>query len=693
MKSRAIETTFSWIAVLIMTAIIYLTLPYGPLIREKIYKSFQPQILESYLLQHRSFHIKEKNSIFYSAEGVNGIGIYEIIGVDSVQLIQRIAAEIDIQDFIESRKILYAGDGSAGVRIFDIKNPTAPVELSRPGAGAVVHDFDIYENYLYLISGSNRLSIIDISVKEEPAEIRRMEIGDNPRRIRIHGNSAIIGMDDGMICLLHLADPTEPRIIGCFPVPGAVSSIYASENLLYVGSSLKGLTVYDISDIHHPKRTGELTTDFELNDPRYRKGYLLYNGGDKGVVIINVNDPESPKLVRTFDTGNRVTGLYSRYYFAYATDTTPAVHYIDIDTGRFFILYFVGVSIFIALLFLALYMFRTRKSHTVFNYLSLLLIGIIYAWFLNDMKESPIEALHFLEYGILSALLYRALRHHLNDKIIFFIATGLITLIGIGDELIQWMLPNRHWDFRDIGFNTLSGALIQLAIWFGIAPEILKYKIELKSLRCLKNLFLLLSLVFAILLSMTPAFNSRMAERFTFLKFLDNPEPISEYGYKVFHPDIGGFFSRYRESDLLRYDARNGEIVGKILNDNIRTNYSEFLRIYSSGKAPFTHEMRVHLFRRDRYYHDKRYWVAYKENLILENFFTNALHASAYRWRNGEADVCREQIGDRAQDFYVSPVSWNIITSYNVRTVWFCFFIFSVVIIALYYIFRRTLFS
>jgi hypothetical protein len=41
----------------------------------------------------------------------------------------------------------------------------------------------------------------------------------------------------------------------------------------------------------------------------------------------------------------------------------------------------------------------------------------------------------------------------------FAMALGLTALAGLGDELWQGVLPNRHFDWRDVRLNAISGAL------------------------------------------------------------------------------------------------------------------------------------------------------------------------------------------------------------------------------------------
>jgi cytochrome c oxidase subunit IV len=81
------------------------------------------------------------------------------------------------------------------------------------------------------------------------------------------------------------------------------------------------------------------------------------------------------------------------------------------------------------------------------------------------------ERIHYLQYGLLSALFYRALGERwrndgrLPAKARLYrhwpelAATALTAASGWVDEGIQALLPNRVYDLRDVGLNAFAGAL------------------------------------------------------------------------------------------------------------------------------------------------------------------------------------------------------------------------------------------
>lgn len=82
----------------------------------------------------------------------------------------------------------------------------------------------------------------------------------------------------------------------------------------------------------------------------------------------------------------------------------------------------------------------------------------------------PEEKLHFLEYGLLGALLFHAFRERATriggTKWAAALLAGLAAaLAGWGDEGIQALLPNRYYDVRDIVWNVLGSSLVILALF------------------------------------------------------------------------------------------------------------------------------------------------------------------------------------------------------------------------------------
>ena len=103
-------------------------------------------------------------------------------------------------------------------------------------------------------------------------------------------------------------------------------------------------------------------------------------------------------------------------------------------------------------------------------YVALAFIVPIYAYLLNRYAVFPSERLHLVEYGFMGVVLFRALRIDFSDRAAYIVSFVGTVLIGLGDECIQWVLPQRFFELKDVQLNALSGGLGLLILRFVVQP-------------------------------------------------------------------------------------------------------------------------------------------------------------------------------------------------------------------------------
>lgn len=115
----------------------------------------------------------------------------------------------------------------------------------------------------------------------------------------------------------------------------------------------------------------------------------------------------------------------------------------------------------LALLSLALPV-RRRALLAVLGMASVIFAG---AWLL---MRSPEERVHLIEYGIVAVLFEAVFRERRLLKA--FLAT---IAAGWFDECLQALIPSRHYDLRDVGFNALAGffGLLLLSAYRALATD------------------------------------------------------------------------------------------------------------------------------------------------------------------------------------------------------------------------------
>jgi VanZ family protein len=350
------------------------------------------------------------------------------------------------------------------------------------------------------------------------------------------------------------------------------------------------------------------------------------------------------------------------------------------NIGLNFFLYVTAILALIAgaMAFINLY----RRNLPVNAYLWLFGIVAAFMGYIYQLRDIPEEAIHVAEYGVIGIFVYRALSHRCRDYSIYLIAALIVGMIGVLDEYIQWVVPSRVFDLRDIRTNFIAGGLGQLAIVAGLRPRIIaglpnsaSWSRLCYTLAC--GLFLL-TLGFL----NTPQRIAWYASEIPPLSFLlDSKSMMVEYGYLYHDENIGIFRSRFSPAQLKQLNRHRGKEVAGIFDHYIRgEGYRLFLKSFTVPRDAYVHEAGIHLFRRDRYFdraqeqsekQGEYYNIAYRENLILSKYFSDSLNHSSHRWsEEGELKVKRNA---RTIPGYESAVSAGVITWLSERQVIYLF--------------------
>ena len=94
-----------------------------------------------------------------------------------------------------------------------------------------------------------------------------------------------------------------------------------------------------------------------------------------------------------------------------------------------------------------------------------IMLGVVAVYLLLFLRStaSPAERTHLMEYGVLGVFIHAALAERASQgrrvPLLPVTAVVLTAALGVVDEGIQWLLPNRVFDPVDMLFNLLAGTL------------------------------------------------------------------------------------------------------------------------------------------------------------------------------------------------------------------------------------------
>ena len=174
-----------------------------------------------------------------------------------------------------------------------------------------------------------------------------------------------------------------------------------------------------------------------------------------------------------------ISWLYLGIWSIFIYTTVPLARSIQLfvsdQWGRQTFEYVVLAVIIIALGISVRYLKR-QPLKTPWRYAWLFGVSAVFVGYTIHLRALPEEALHFVEYGVLGLLAYRALTHRIRDVGIFISAALIGAIIGTLDEAFQWITPRRYWGLHDIWLNFFAAALVQVGIAMGIRPPLISRK-------------------------------------------------------------------------------------------------------------------------------------------------------------------------------------------------------------------------
>ncbi|HJR58195.1 MAG TPA: VanZ family protein [Vicinamibacterales bacterium] len=144
----------------------------------------------------------------------------------------------------------------------------------------------------------------------------------------------------------------------------------------------------------------------------------------------------------------------------------------------------------------------------------------------DNPESNVVELFHFLQYGLISLLFYRAWRP-LGDLSVVLLTALSGLMVGTVEEWLQWFVPNRVGEMKDVLLNLVAigcGLLFSLAV---DPPERRLTALPAASRRRVAVMASAAVLVFAAFFH------------------------IVHLGYRVDDPEIGSFVTRYSSEQLL----------------------------------------------------------------------------------------------------------------------------------------------
>lgn len=233
-------------------------------------------------------------------------------------------------------------------------------------------------------------------------------------------------------------------------------------------------------------------------------------------------------------------------------------------------------------------------------------LGTVYATAMatGNASVDAIERFHFVEYGILTLLFHRAFADAGTRSSLLLPALAVF-IVGTLDEGIQWFVPARVGEWRDVLLNSVAivcGLLFSLGVTWPEGPRSTTIAAAGAERRRVMLAGALAAIVFGLFFY------------------------TIHIGHEVRDPDIGTFRSRFTAEELREHAAdrnRRWQIQPPLV-----------LRRYSR-EDQYLAEALWHIQRRNEMDGPGGIWANWKENLILEKYFAPVLDRPTYATPGG----------------------------------------------------------
>ena len=294
-----------------------------------------------------------------------------------------------------------------------------------------------------------------------------------------------------------------------------------------------------------------------------------------------------------------------------------------------------------ALVVSAFLVWRSPRASTAFDLAWLAAVAATAAVTAWHLRERPEEAVHLIQFGVLALLLYRAMRPAGPDLAILAAVVLLGALVGTVDEIIQWLVPGRFWDLRDVAVNAGACALAAAALW-RLDPGPWR-RPRVSSVSLALRLAAAETLLMTLCLANTPQRVEWYAGRVPGLALLaETDNAMAEYGFRHRLPGIGVMKSRLPLAELTQQDQSRATEVAAVLDRYPGSRYAQFFQDHSEVADPFLYEARVHIFSRDGHLNRlttappgssaarEHATMAFRQQLLLERVFGTTLARSSF---------------------------------------------------------------
>jgi len=281
----------------VQDSLVYISQGQGGLIIINVSNPKEPKFVSevTYGLRGYSYKLAKKDSIIYLAAGGFGVSIVSVSDPLYPVITPEIRSISPAKNFHIMGNYLFTAVSEEGVNITNILNPAYPdfrQTFFVPGyAQAVCTSAD--SNFLFIASGEVGFSIFNISDFQDGYNIYPL-VGwiDTPgfaEDVTIHPDLpvAFLACGTGGLVIIDYSDTSQVRMISSYITGGYAKSVVYNDSKIFITTELRGLQIFDVSNLNSPVRIGTVETKFAMSVGVDNK-YVYVADEQEGLIIISM---------------------------------------------------------------------------------------------------------------------------------------------------------------------------------------------------------------------------------------------------------------------------------------------------------------------------------------------------------------------------------------------------------------------
>jgi hypothetical protein len=223
--------------------------------------------------------------------------------------------------------------GSDGLVIFDISQSSRPAQTGRVDIDGHVTGIAVRDNFVYaagLTVSGGVLSIIDISNKAQPHIVGQCYMS-SACDVKLDGNYAYIADGEECLRVIDISNPAQPALVAsCKPDDSYIYAhhITISNGIAYLtDEQFKKIYFIDINLPNSPVLLNTYNSPDDTREIVVRDNYAYLANGDAGLTIIDVSNPCEPSAVAVCDTPGSAYGIALSGDYAIVSDAISGNSY------------------------------------------------------------------------------------------------------------------------------------------------------------------------------------------------------------------------------------------------------------------------------------------------------------------------------------------------------------------------------